>query len=456
MTESVLNQLGLPTCAPGAVALPGAMPYTQEGLRILGAPVGNPAFCLRFSEEIVATVISELEVLSRMPSLQAQHTTATQSTLHRVTHLLRNIPGGELELFGPLGAAYDAAVLAVPARICQQLSLPELQAGIAQQPFRKGGLGYLTWHKTADPAFLASYVHASLQIPSLFPDLGHMFPDVRTLVKPHGSPTAAAPPATAPSSAAFLAARAVTRLTAVAPGVLEAVAPIRGQTPRQLQHSISLLVEDAHHLSIVERLTKIDNPTHPRHQSAYLSSSGDAHTMGAIPGEQTTISNELFSTIARIKLLLPIHPYNGEVLQCPRCHGVSSTSLPETAPPWPLVDPYGDHSLSCKHISGGARTKLRHDQLVQAWLHVIRYAGVSCAAEQEGVVAGSHKRPDVVIEQSVAISQPPRAIWTDVRTNVSASHAICRRSASDLGYANRHSTESQVLLYLHSVVASTQ
>ncbi len=310
----------------------------------MGAPVGNPAFCLRFSEEIVATVTSELEVLSRMPSLQAQHTIATKSTLHRVTHLLRNIPGDELEPFGPLGAAYDAAVLAVPARICQQLSLPELQAGIAQQPFRKGGLGYLTWHKTADPAFLASYVHASLQILSMFPDLGHMFPDVRTLVKPYGSPTGASPPATAPppttapSSAAFLAARAATRLIALSPGILEAVAPIRGQTPRQLQHSTSLLVEDTHHLSVVERLTKIDNPTHPRHQSAYLSSSGDAHTMGAIPGEQTTISNELFTTITRIKLLLPIHPYNGEVLQCPRCHGVSSTSLPETAPLWPLVD----------------------------------------------------------------------------------------------------------------------
>jgi hypothetical protein len=66
--ESALNNFGLPTCAPGAAALPGEMPYTQEGLRILGAPVGNQAFCLRFSEEIVATVVSELEVLSRMPS----------------------------------------------------------------------------------------------------------------------------------------------------------------------------------------------------------------------------------------------------------------------------------------------------------------------------------------------------------------------------------------------------
>ena len=75
-----------------------------------------------------------------MPSLQAQHTIATKSTLHRVTHLLRNIPGGELDSFGPLGAAYDAAILAVPARISQQLSLPQLQAGIAQQPFRKEDL----------------------------------------------------------------------------------------------------------------------------------------------------------------------------------------------------------------------------------------------------------------------------------------------------------------------------
>jgi hypothetical protein len=83
-------------------------------------------------------------------------------------------------------------------------------------------------------------------------------------------------------------------------------------------------------------LTKIDNPAHPRHQSAFLSSSGDAHTMGAIPGSQTTIGNELFTTIVRLKLLLPIHPYNGEVLQCPRCHGMSPTPLPN-APPTVLL-----------------------------------------------------------------------------------------------------------------------
>jgi hypothetical protein len=63
----------------------------------------------------------------------------------------------------------------------------------------------------------------------------------------------------------------------------------------------------------------------------------------------------------------------------------------------------------------------------------MRFAGVPCAAEEEGVVAGSHKRPDVVIKQSDA-SGPT---WTDVRTNVSTSLTNCRRSASDPGYANR-------------------
>ena len=47
---------------------------------------------------------------------------------------------------------------------------------------RLGGLGFRTWQRTADPAFLASYVSACYQLPSLFPDLAHHFPDVRVLV----------------------------------------------------------------------------------------------------------------------------------------------------------------------------------------------------------------------------------------------------------------------------------
>jgi hypothetical protein len=181
--EHVLNDLGLPTSAPGSTTQPGEMPYTQAGLRILGAPVGSPEFCLKFSEELVDAVSAELGILGRMPSLQSQHTIATKSSVHRITHLLRTIPGGELDMYGPLAAAYDAAVLAVPARICRRVSLPQTAARIAQQPLGSGGLGYRTWKSTADTAFLAAYVHASIQIPALFPQLGHMFPDVRTFIR---------------------------------------------------------------------------------------------------------------------------------------------------------------------------------------------------------------------------------------------------------------------------------
>jgi hypothetical protein len=60
--ESVLNHFGLPTCSPDGEAHHVAMPYTREGLRILGAPFGSTDFFLRFGEEIVAGVVSELEV----------------------------------------------------------------------------------------------------------------------------------------------------------------------------------------------------------------------------------------------------------------------------------------------------------------------------------------------------------------------------------------------------------
>ena len=308
--EHVLNELGLPTFAPGSTTQPGEMPYTQAGLRILGAPVGSPEFCLKFSEELVDAVSAELGILGRMPSLQSQHTIATKSSVHRITHLLRTIPGGELDMYGPLAAAYDAAVLAVPARICKNVSLPQTAARIAQQPLGSGGLGYRTWKSIADTAFLAAYVHASIQIPALFPQLGHMFPDVRTLIRTAPSRTSLTTPA-APSSVSHFAARAAARLIAETPAVLEALAPVNGQTPRQLQHRIGLLVDGTTNLQIAQELSQADNPSHPRHKAARHSSLGDAYTPCAIPGDQTTINNEHFSIIVRLKLLLPVYPSNG-------------------------------------------------------------------------------------------------------------------------------------------------
>ena len=58
-------------------------------------------------------VIEDLDVVSRMSSLQAQHCLTVGSVQHRVNHLWRMIPGGENPIFGNLMRKYDEALLSI-------------------------------------------------------------------------------------------------------------------------------------------------------------------------------------------------------------------------------------------------------------------------------------------------------------------------------------------------------
>ena len=72
------------------------MPTTSSGLRILGAPVGTIDFYRSFASEKIHEISKDFDTLGRMPSHQAQLLVATKAVVHRINHLLRNIPGGEL------------------------------------------------------------------------------------------------------------------------------------------------------------------------------------------------------------------------------------------------------------------------------------------------------------------------------------------------------------------------
>jgi hypothetical protein len=176
-------------------------------------------------------------------------------------------------------------------------------------------MGYRTWRKYADAAYLSAYVHNSMMFPTLFPELAHMFPDVRSM-RAHAT---IGPPA-APSRSSFYASRALARLLHKAPGVLEAVEPSSGLHPRQLQHAIALLTDAADDLRILECISHQDNKTHPRNMAAFLSSKGDPHTMATTPVDNfTTLSNEQFRTVTQLKLLLSITNIEDGPMQCPTC-----------------------------------------------------------------------------------------------------------------------------------------
>ena len=269
----------VPISALQKLGLPKDMKVSADGTRILGAPVGSDSFKVTFASKVVTSILDDLDALAYMPSLQAQHLIATKSLVHRLNHLLRSIPGGEL-LFYQISARYDEAIFAIPQRICHSAaSLPPHARILTCLPLNRGGLGYRTWSSTCDDAFLASYSYISTAFKSLFPSLARLFPNVLTLPIP----------TIAPSRHAAFAHRAFIRLRAHTPSITELLSDTSQlKSLRKLQHSISTAVTDSLAGKATEAISKLDMPQHPRHMALYNSNCGDAHTSSAIPTDSDT------------------------------------------------------------------------------------------------------------------------------------------------------------------------
>ncbi len=141
--------------------LPASMSTTSLGLRVLGALVGTIDFDCSFATEKINEISKDLDKLGRMPSHQAQLLVATKAVVHRINHLLRNTPGGELSRYS---AKWQQLTTAHSFQLLVALplppSLPDVSQRICHLPPRKGGLGLRTWGSSADNAFLAAYTHA--------------------------------------------------------------------------------------------------------------------------------------------------------------------------------------------------------------------------------------------------------------------------------------------------------
>ena len=157
------------------------MPFTSRGTRVPGAPVGSDEFCVNFARERVAEVTGDTAAIGRMPSLQAQHCLLQGAIQHRLNHLWRGIPGGELSLHHGLMTDYVELLLSIPRR--KALALPSAATFLVGLSPARGGLGYRFWENTADCAFLASYINPSTTSPTLFQDLAILFPPSLSLVQ---------------------------------------------------------------------------------------------------------------------------------------------------------------------------------------------------------------------------------------------------------------------------------
>ena len=410
--------------------MPDDMQHTSLGTRILGAPVGSEAFWVEYASTIVDEIARDFNVLGRVRNFQAQHIIASKSLVHRINHLLRNVPGGE-STFHEIAARYDSCVLSVVRRICSSPVLPDVARRIAHLPAGMGGLGLRSWAGTADAAFVAAYANAAETLPVLLPTHAHFrdrLPTAQTLIDL--LPTSPdSPTALAPSRLAFFAGRALARLNVRAPGLHEALRSRDDRSPSNLQHRLTGLTDSADLLAVkgvLETLDSEEGKEYPWRSAHFNSTCLDPHTFNTVPKDVgTTITdNRDFEIMYKRRLLLPIFKMS-EKRMCPSCSVTSDKRARDSERR--VLDPHGHHCLVCVNASSGERTRSWHDAIVKVLCDILRMAGfkVRCEVSNILVTGPLGLRADLV----VCIPGESRQIVVDVRTADSCALQNIKRAA---------------------------
>lgn len=403
--------------------LPTAVPFTKAGCKQLGAAIGTSDFSSLFLLDKLKSLNEELHTLSFIPSLQAQHIILNKSLSRKVNHLLRTIPncGDPVHRHSHVLAQLDDKLRRAMSRICGAIIPSDSVAWtVARLPTRHGGLGLPSPSTTADSAFVAAYLHARMMLPLYFPAFfSDSFPSLPTSADP-----VPAPPTLPQARAAF---EASIRLLQHAPKSsqvweVDQIPPVpqseskRPPEPAHLQREISTLVADATRDNLLTRLN-------PRDKALLLSHAGDYSSISCTPHRADYIvPNDQWLIGMKRRLLLDLITFSSESVRC-QC---SLCGKP--------IDAKGDHFLSCRQVSSGARTSVWHDGLVRSISHVLRSFGITHRVEPTGIIPFRNLRPDLLIPPD-AESEAQGATLLDVRTCISTNKDQLHHASAKSGHA---------------------
>jgi len=136
-----------------------ALPADQRGLRVLGMPLGDPAFVARFLESRMANERRLLALLPVVRDPQCEWLLLSLCAEPRANHLLRTSAGPEIEDYS---AAHDSALRDAFAAVVNfpAAALEPVARTLLCQPRRYGGLGLRSASRTAPAAYFAGWAAA--------------------------------------------------------------------------------------------------------------------------------------------------------------------------------------------------------------------------------------------------------------------------------------------------------
>jgi hypothetical protein len=350
---------GLATISP--TSWKGDLPERENGILVLGVPVGLPAFIATKAEARMTEERRLLESIPRMPDLQCAWALLLYSAVPRANHFLRLLPPSLAQSYA---RAHDMEIRLCLAALLQLQEAPLLPGGatarVASMPIRLGGLGLRSAERTSPGAYWAAWADVLPMVQQRHPevsdrlvgDLGlgdlAMSPSLREatqagrLLDRHGMQ----------ERPSWRDLQGGARPRAHRDSEDERLEP--GEWTKGWQYMACIALETFNREQL---LLPSLRPAHQAHVRS-CSGPGAGHWLLALPTRpELTMQPEIFQTALRRRLRL--HLQVGPA----RCPGRFCNRR---------LDPLGDHSASCA-LAGNLQRRAK--PLERVWIRVLREAG---------------------------------------------------------------------------------
>ena len=155
-------------------------PDAERGVKILGTPLGTPAFVEACASETLLEKSQLLNFLPKLPSLQASWLLLYFCAVPRINHLLRTVPP---DGNSSIANAHDDSIrvafrtmFGIPGEASWDADLHKMSyeacANQAQLPLRLGGCGLRNSTRTAHAAYWASWADSLQGLCQRYPGIG--------------------------------------------------------------------------------------------------------------------------------------------------------------------------------------------------------------------------------------------------------------------------------------------
>ena len=169
-TTPGLEPLGITTLGDGVWK--GNEPAVTNGVRLLGAPIGQSEYIENFGTTRVSDFTTLRNNVLKVDAVQYAWLLTYYCVVPRLNHLLRQVPP---DLAETTAQRHDNFTLDTLQQLLGTTALDEKTQLQAKLPLRQAGLGLRDSHTTSTAAFWASWADSFQFLCERFPDFEHNF-----------------------------------------------------------------------------------------------------------------------------------------------------------------------------------------------------------------------------------------------------------------------------------------